>query len=80
MIVFIDGKLEESPEESVVMKFPGFKLTILIGKQRVYAELLEGSRRKVFVGHVRDEGEEVGRAVEKVLENLSKVVRFDHKK
>ncbi len=79
-LVFSEGSLSETPDGTVVLKFPGFKLTLMVAGDRVYAEILRGSRRTTYVGGYVDDGLELEKAKKKVLENIWRIVKIDHKK
>ena len=79
-LVFSEGKLPGSPKGSVVLKFPKFKLTLMLFDEGVFAEVIEGSRRTTYGGRPVDDGLELEKATKKVMENIWKGVQFDHKK
>jgi hypothetical protein len=79
-IVFKPSVLETRPDRSFVMKFPKFTLTLMFSKGKMHAEILDGTARSTFESEVRDNQEEFDKIMDKVLKNVSSIVRIDHKK
>jgi hypothetical protein len=79
-IVFSPAVLEAAPDESFVLRFPGFTMTLMFGRGKAHAEVLEGTKRSTFTADVKDNSADFDKAVDKVMQNLRSIVRVDHKK
>ncbi len=79
-IVFKPAVIATRPDQSFVLKFPGFTLSLLFSNGKLNAEVLEGTKRSTFESEVKDNSEEFEKIVNKLMKNLNTVMRIDHKK
>lgn len=79
-IVFKPAVIETRPDHSFTLKFPNFTLSLLFNKGKMYAEVLEGTKRSSFESEVKDNQKEFDKVMEKVLKNMKSIVKIDHKK
>lgn len=79
-IVFKPAIIQTRPDQSFVLKFPGFTLSLLFSKGKMHAEVLEGANRSTFESEVRDNQGEFDKIMDKVMKNIGTIVKIDHKK
>ena len=79
-IVFKPAIIQTRPDRSFVLKFPNFTLSLLFSKGKMNAEVLEGTKRSTFESEVKDNQKEFDKIMDKVMKNMSDIVKIDHKK
>ncbi|MBR9681101.1 MAG: hypothetical protein GOU98_04765 [Candidatus Altiarchaeota archaeon] len=79
-IVFLPASMDISPEDSVVLKFPKITISLVVNKGKIYAEVLEKSKRETYKGELKDNTKELEEVVSKVMEKIGSIIQINHKK
>ena len=75
-LVFSPAKLEISPTNSFILKFPDFTLSLMFSKNKIFAEIIQKDTRNVFQGNVKKNEKKFEEIVEKLMQNLGKIIEI----